>query len=146
MLDDLIYLLPTEFFNTSKECRTSSPFLFSYISHPIEGICWFRLGNLPRYKTLYYWILCLHWRFFHYWKSKKQSTESRSSVEVKYRSMANATCKLVWFINLWKYLKIGHAQLALLFCDNQAALHIVATIQKISHKENQQKKKKFQRS
>ena len=40
--------------------------------------------------------------------------------------MANATCKLVWLINLLKDLNISHAQPALLFCDNQAALHIVA--------------------
>ena len=60
------------------------------------------------------------------WKSKKQPTVSRSSVEVEYQSMANATCKLVWLITLLKDFGIDHTHPALLFCDNQAALHIAA--------------------
>ena len=51
---------------------------------------------------------------------------SRSSAEVEYRSMANATCELVWLVTLLKDFGIGHKHLALLFCDNQAALHIAA--------------------
>ena len=40
--------------------------------------------------------------------------------------MENATCELVWLIILLKDFGIDHTHLALLFCDNQAALHIVA--------------------
>ena len=60
------------------------------------------------------------------WKSKKQQVITRSSVEAKYCYMANTTCELIWLLGLIKYLKVSHLGPALLFCDNQAALHIAA--------------------
>ena len=60
------------------------------------------------------------------WKSKKQHTVSRSSAEAEYRSMANATCELTWLQSLLKELDIKHSKPALMYCDNQAALHIAA--------------------
>ncbi|CAN6696101.1 unnamed protein product [Malus baccata var. baccata] len=60
------------------------------------------------------------------WKSKKQVTVARSSAKAGYRSMAAATCELSWLRYLLVDLRVEHPQLARLFCDNQAALHIAA--------------------
>ena len=56
------------------------------------------------------------------WKTKKQSTVSRSSAKAKYRSMAVATSELVWLRTFLAALGIFFTKR--LFCDSQAALHI----------------------
>ena len=58
------------------------------------------------------------------WKSKKQSTFSRSSVEVGYRAVAVLTYEIVWILYPLKDLQVGHSREALLFCDSQVALYI----------------------
>ncbi|KAL0411703.1 UNVERIFIED_CONTAM: Retrovirus-related Pol polyprotein from transposon RE2 [Sesamum latifolium] len=52
------------------------------------------------------------------WKTKKQTTVSRSSAEVEYRSMGLRT--------LLKDLTVNHSFPAQLLCNNRAALHIAA--------------------
>ncbi|KAL0295904.1 UNVERIFIED_CONTAM: Retrovirus-related Pol polyprotein from transposon RE2 [Sesamum angustifolium] len=58
------------------------------------------------------------------WKTKKQSTVSRSTAEAEYRSMAVTVCELSWLSYLLGDFGL-ELQLPLsLFCDNKAALHI----------------------
>ena len=52
------------------------------------------------------------------WKSKKQCTMSRSSVEAKYRAMAVATCEIVWMLYFLRDIGIEHKKEALLFYDS----------------------------
>ena len=58
------------------------------------------------------------------WKSKKQPTISHSSTKVEYRAMATTTFKLLWLQQLLADFVVPLDQPMLLFCDNQAAIHI----------------------
>ncbi|GJS87095.1 cysteine-rich receptor-like protein kinase 8 [Tanacetum coccineum] len=60
------------------------------------------------------------------WKSKKQVVVSRSSAEAEYRAMALTCCEVTWLVSLFKDLGIKDLEPVELFCDNQAALYIVA--------------------
>jgi hypothetical protein len=59
------------------------------------------------------------------WKSKKQSTVSRSSVEAEYRAMASTCFEIVWLRSLLQDLLVS-PQVTLIYYDSQAALHIAA--------------------
>lgn len=58
------------------------------------------------------------------WKTKKQTTVSRSSAEAEYRSMAAITCELKWLKGLLLSLGVNHDKAIPLFCDSQSALHL----------------------
>jgi len=58
------------------------------------------------------------------WKTKKQTTVSRSSAEAEYRAMATVTSELIWLKSLLGSLGVFLKDPIPLYCDNQAALHI----------------------
>ncbi|KAL0378686.1 UNVERIFIED_CONTAM: Retrovirus-related Pol polyprotein from transposon RE2 [Sesamum radiatum] len=55
------------------------------------------------------------------WKTKKQPTVSRSSVEAEYRSMGATICELQWISYLLRDFALPLDVPILLFCDNKAA-------------------------
>jgi len=60
------------------------------------------------------------------WKTKKQTTVSRSSAEAEYRSMATTACEIIWLRTLLHDLMVPISSSAQLYCDNHAAIHIAA--------------------
>ncbi|KAK6124979.1 hypothetical protein DH2020_041253 [Rehmannia glutinosa] len=60
------------------------------------------------------------------WKTKKQVTVSKSSAEAEYRSMSQTVCELLWLSYLATDLHICYSLPIPIWCDNQAALYIVA--------------------
>lgn len=60
------------------------------------------------------------------WKTKKQSTVSRSSAEAEYRAMAHACAEVKWLRVLLSSLGVHHRQPIRLSCDNQASIHIAS--------------------
>ena len=62
------------------------------------------------------------------WRSKKQTVVSHSSAEAEYRAMSIATCELTWPLALLQDFCIPYPTPSVLYCDNQAALHIAANL------------------
>lgn len=60
------------------------------------------------------------------WKTKKQTTVSRSSVEAEYPSLSSTVCELLWIDYLLQDLQQSPLKPIPMWCDNQAALHIMA--------------------
>ncbi|KAL0328067.1 UNVERIFIED_CONTAM: Retrovirus-related Pol polyprotein from transposon RE1 [Sesamum calycinum] len=60
------------------------------------------------------------------WKSKKQPTVARSTAEAEYRSLSTTVCELKWISYLLQDLHLTSPTPIPLYCDNQAAIHIVA--------------------
>ncbi|XP_043693083.1 uncharacterized mitochondrial protein AtMg00810-like [Telopea speciosissima] len=58
------------------------------------------------------------------WKTKKQHTISRSSAKAEYRAMAVTTCEITWLSYLFQDIGLSIPKPVLLFCNNQAVLHI----------------------
>ncbi|XP_050902766.1 uncharacterized mitochondrial protein AtMg00810-like [Lathyrus oleraceus] len=58
------------------------------------------------------------------WKSKKQRIVARSSTEAEYRSMAHATCELLWLKHLLQELHFYEVGPMELVCDKQSTLHL----------------------
>lgn len=62
------------------------------------------------------------------WKTKKQTTVSKSSVEAEYRSLASTVLELVWFLGLLK--EVGaEVQLPVhVYSDRKATIQIAANL------------------
>lgn len=60
------------------------------------------------------------------WKSKKQTTISRSSAEAEYRSLASTVAELVWLAGLFKEFAVDIQLPVSLYCDNKSAIQITA--------------------
>ena len=60
------------------------------------------------------------------WKSKKQATLSKSSAEAEYRSMASATCEVMWILKVLEDLGESGLIPVDLCCDNKSAIQIAA--------------------
>ncbi|KAL0430968.1 UNVERIFIED_CONTAM: Retrovirus-related Pol polyprotein from transposon RE1 [Sesamum radiatum] len=60
------------------------------------------------------------------WKSKKQPTVARSTAEAEYRSLGTTVCELKWISYLLHDLNLVPPTPIPVYCDNQAAIHIVA--------------------
>ncbi|XP_070037295.1 secreted RxLR effector protein 161-like [Nicotiana tomentosiformis] len=60
------------------------------------------------------------------WKSKKQSTISRSSVESEFKSMAATVAEVTWLVGLFGKLGVTVNTHMQVFCDSKAAIQIAA--------------------
>jgi len=60
------------------------------------------------------------------WSARKESTVSRSSTEVEYKAMANATAEIIWIQTLLKELRLANSSSATLWCDNLGATYLSA--------------------
>ena len=62
------------------------------------------------------------------WKSKKQTTISKSSVEAEYRSMAARVSELIWIIGLMKELGVNLKLPIDIYSDSKAAIQIAVNL------------------
>ncbi|GAA0139646.1 transmembrane signal receptor [Lithospermum erythrorhizon] len=60
------------------------------------------------------------------WKTKKQTTVSKSSAEAEYRSLASSVCELQWITYLLKDLLVKIDTPICLWCNSQAVIHIMS--------------------
>ena len=60
------------------------------------------------------------------WKSSKQRTVARSSIEAEYRALAHASAEIQWIQNLLHELGVSFAQPPAIHCDNIGATYLSA--------------------
>ncbi|XP_023771562.1 uncharacterized mitochondrial protein AtMg00810-like [Lactuca sativa] len=58
------------------------------------------------------------------WKSKKQSTVSRSSTESEYRALGFVACEIIWILKLLFDFGINGLTPVNVFCDNESAVKL----------------------
>jgi hypothetical protein len=62
------------------------------------------------------------------WCAKKQKTVSRSSTEVEYKAMADATTEIMWVQVVLNELCIPFSPKARLWCDNMGARYLASNL------------------
>ncbi|GJX42474.1 ribonuclease H-like domain-containing protein [Tanacetum coccineum] len=62
------------------------------------------------------------------WKSKKQNTISKSSIEAEYRALASVTSEVIWILNFLKDLQIENLLPVSLHCDKKVLKGVVKTV------------------
>lgn len=62
------------------------------------------------------------------WKSKKQSTVSRSSTESKYRALGTITCEILWLLKNLKDVKFDKLTPVSVFYGNDSAIKLFLSI------------------
>ena len=58
------------------------------------------------------------------WRSKKQSTISRSSTESEYRALGSLTCEIIWVLKVLYDLGFSNMVLVDVFCDSESAIKL----------------------
>ena len=62
------------------------------------------------------------------WKSKKQCTVSKSSLEAEYRAIASTATEITWIVRILEELSYDKLKPITLHCDNQFAIYIVKNL------------------
>jgi hypothetical protein len=60
------------------------------------------------------------------WCAKKQKTISRSSIEAKYKAMADTTIEVMWVQSVLCELHVSYLRSARLWCDNMGAKYLAS--------------------
>ena len=58
------------------------------------------------------------------WNARKQAIVSRSSTEVEYKAVADATAEIIWVQSLLREPRVSPARPPVLWCDNIGATYL----------------------
>lgn len=100
--------------------------LFFFIISPTQGFfkCW--LGIMSWFKKVYHWFLHISWRLFDFLERKEANHHLSFFCWSSYHVLAVTTSEIVNLQQLLYDFGITCFTPTLLFCDNQAAIHIAS--------------------
>lgn len=98
-----------------------------YFLHTIEWLLKCRVCRMCWYSKIHFisFVSSLVSHLFQ-WRTKKQLTTFKLSLEVEYRALTTTTCELQWRLNHMNDLHVKCTRTLVIYCNNQNALHIVA--------------------
>lgn len=129
----------SQFLHAPKVSHYASAKVIKYIKGaPSKGILYKRNASLTLHaycdvdwadcpisrKFVMRFCIMLNWWINVFWKSKKQTTISRSSVESEYRVMASTIFEIRWLHYFLNDLHVIQSDTMTLHCDNRATIHI----------------------